>query len=213
MFCFSCVKRWAESENSCPLCKQRFHSIVRVDLSQPAQTRKAQKIRVAQRNQSARVNLGQMPSRGFVATHLRTLVQLMWPDLAQRSIHAITDLANASRRAAAAGAVPAAVVDLLDEYDVPAPPPIVEQPEPPLGRPHIIDLTLIDDDDDDDDDGVVAGGVVQRASAPSSMQMIDLTLDDDGDDDNNNNNNAALIRGGSEPVVIDGDELPVVQSH
>jgi hypothetical protein len=30
-FCFSCIERWADQENTCPLCKMRFHTIERVN--------------------------------------------------------------------------------------------------------------------------------------------------------------------------------------
>jgi len=30
MFCFGCIEKWAERENSCPLCKARFNKIERV---------------------------------------------------------------------------------------------------------------------------------------------------------------------------------------
>ncbi|CAG9329354.1 unnamed protein product [Blepharisma stoltei] len=29
-FCFDCIERWSETENTCPLCKLRFTSITRV---------------------------------------------------------------------------------------------------------------------------------------------------------------------------------------
>ena len=32
LFCFECVRQWAEKENTCPLCKQRFHYLQRVDV-------------------------------------------------------------------------------------------------------------------------------------------------------------------------------------
>jgi hypothetical protein len=32
LFCFDCVRQWAEKENTCPLCKQRFHFLQKVDV-------------------------------------------------------------------------------------------------------------------------------------------------------------------------------------
>jgi predicted amidophosphoribosyltransferase len=29
-FCFSCIEKWADRENTCPLCKERFTKIERV---------------------------------------------------------------------------------------------------------------------------------------------------------------------------------------
>ena len=30
IYCFTCIEKWAERENTCPLCKTRFHKIERV---------------------------------------------------------------------------------------------------------------------------------------------------------------------------------------
>eukprot|EP00830_Metopus_es_P006232 TRINITY_DN15923_c0_g1_i1.p1 TRINITY_DN15923_c0_g1~~TRINITY_DN15923_c0_g1_i1.p1 ORF type:complete len:260 (-),score=29.81 TRINITY_DN15923_c0_g1_i1:26-775(-) len=32
-FCFSCIKRWSETENSCPECKKRFNTIKRKEIN------------------------------------------------------------------------------------------------------------------------------------------------------------------------------------
>lgn len=39
-FCFGCIERWADLENTCPLCKKRFHTIERVNTLKPMSSRK-----------------------------------------------------------------------------------------------------------------------------------------------------------------------------
>ena len=34
-FCFECIKRWSETENTCPMCKKRFNAIKRKLFIQP----------------------------------------------------------------------------------------------------------------------------------------------------------------------------------
>jgi hypothetical protein len=170
MLCFACAKRWSESENTCPLCKQRFKSIVRIDTTQPAQLRRAEKIRVAQKNQSSRSN-GNVPlafMQGPINAHLRMLAQMFRGGAALR----FRDIG-------------AFAVDLVDDEPLlPSPPP------PPVApsRPQIVDLTLLSDDDDDDDDGDGDDSVLDMTgpavSAPIlTSQVVDLTADEWGDSD------------------------------
>jgi hypothetical protein len=56
-FCFSCIEKWAERENTCPLCKQRFSRINRVDKSKRKKGQKGTK-KVKDRNQRADINSG-----------------------------------------------------------------------------------------------------------------------------------------------------------
>ncbi|OMJ69995.1 hypothetical protein SteCoe_32124 [Stentor coeruleus] len=30
LFCFKCIKKWSDNENSCPICKSRFEKITRI---------------------------------------------------------------------------------------------------------------------------------------------------------------------------------------
>lgn len=39
-FCFGCIERWADLENTCPLCKKRFHTIERVNTIKMTTSRK-----------------------------------------------------------------------------------------------------------------------------------------------------------------------------
>ena len=32
LFCFDCIIAWAEKENTCPLCKKRFHGVSKLDV-------------------------------------------------------------------------------------------------------------------------------------------------------------------------------------
>lgn len=45
LFCFQCISKWAERENSCPLCKVRFSKITRLHPSKGQQKTKAVKDR------------------------------------------------------------------------------------------------------------------------------------------------------------------------
>jgi hypothetical protein len=190
MFCFSCAKRWSESENTCPLCKQRFKSIVRIDLSQPAQVRRAEKIRVAQRNQSGRNNVATSRSAlPSLALHYHMISSMLFPvrvfgvndddwgmSLARRLAAPFTSAPFES--VAASSSQPAPVVDLMsdDHVEEELLPP-AESNAPPA---QIIDLTLAGDDSDDDD-VVVEGGVRVFDDAPApvaSGQVIDLTADE-----------------------------------
>jgi hypothetical protein len=170
MLCFACAKRWSESENTCPLCKQRFKSIVRIDTTHPAQLRRAEKIRVAQKNQSSRSN-GNVPlalMQGPINAHLRMLAQMFRGSAALR----FRDI----------GAFAVDVVD--DEPLLPSPP---QRPVAP-SRPQIVDLTLLSDDDDDDDDDDSESSVLDMTgpavSAPIlTSQVVDLTAEEWGDSD------------------------------
>jgi Ring finger domain len=54
-FCFTCIEKWAERENTCPLCKHRFTRITRVDKSKRKKGQKGTK-KVKERNQRADLN-------------------------------------------------------------------------------------------------------------------------------------------------------------
>jgi Ring finger domain len=44
-FCFTCIERWAERENSCPLCKQRFTKIDRVNKRKKKGTKNSKSVK------------------------------------------------------------------------------------------------------------------------------------------------------------------------
>lgn len=56
-FCFECIEKWSERENTCPLCKVRFSRITRVDKSKKKKGQKGTK-KVKQRDQRADMNPG-----------------------------------------------------------------------------------------------------------------------------------------------------------
>jgi len=51
-FCFNCIEKWSERENTCPLCKCRFKRIIRVQKGKKIKGKKGTK-RVKQRDQRA----------------------------------------------------------------------------------------------------------------------------------------------------------------
>ena len=57
IFCFECIEKWSERENSCPLCKVRFNRITRVDKTKKKKGQKGTK-KVKQRDQRADLNAG-----------------------------------------------------------------------------------------------------------------------------------------------------------
>lgn len=56
-FCFECIEKWSERENTCPLCKIRFNRITRVDKTKKKKGQKGTK-KVKQRDQRADLNPG-----------------------------------------------------------------------------------------------------------------------------------------------------------
>lgn len=142
-----------------------------MQLSNPNQKRRAEKIRVAQRNQSSRNNAAQLLGPGmFLSSHMRAIVRLLWPGLAGN----IT-----SGRHVRVGAVqPQETIDVEAMQPSPPPPPpsSLRLVRGAVEPPQIIDLTDLDSSDS------------EETNAPSStpVQTIDLTLDDDDDDDDAN---------------------------
>lgn len=63
-FCFTCIEKWSENENTCPLCKTRFTKIERVNKPPPHKKRKRGEKRIKQtkkvrnRDQRQDVNIG-----------------------------------------------------------------------------------------------------------------------------------------------------------
>mmetsp|Transcript_29283 Transcript_29283/g.68832 ORF Transcript_29283/g.68832 Transcript_29283/m.68832 type:complete len:392 (-) Transcript_29283:1645-2820(-) len=55
-FCFGCIEKWSERENSCPLCKIRFTKIDRVNKKKKKGTRNSKKVK--QRDQRTEVAPG-----------------------------------------------------------------------------------------------------------------------------------------------------------
>ncbi|CAM9955082.1 unnamed protein product, partial [Heterosigma akashiwo] len=58
-FCFSCIHKWSQTENSCPLCKKRFRFITKHEVEEvgsPSTSSKPQekleKVSVANRDQA-----------------------------------------------------------------------------------------------------------------------------------------------------------------
>lgn len=54
-FCFNCIEKWSERENTCPLCKSRFKKINRVNKGKKIKGKKGSK-KVKQRDQRADLN-------------------------------------------------------------------------------------------------------------------------------------------------------------
>mmetsp|Transcript_2816 Transcript_2816/g.3326 ORF Transcript_2816/g.3326 Transcript_2816/m.3326 type:complete len:412 (+) Transcript_2816:127-1362(+) len=54
-FCFDCIEKWSERENTCPLCKSRFKRITRVHKGKKIKGKKGSK-KVKQRDQRADLN-------------------------------------------------------------------------------------------------------------------------------------------------------------
>jgi hypothetical protein len=55
MFCFGCIEKWADRENTCPLCKQRFTKIDRVNKSKKKAAKSSKKVK----NRSQRLEMTQ----------------------------------------------------------------------------------------------------------------------------------------------------------
>jgi hypothetical protein len=55
-FCFNCIEKWAERENSCPLCKIRFTKIDRVNKKKKKGQKNSK--RVKQRDQRSDLGPG-----------------------------------------------------------------------------------------------------------------------------------------------------------
>jgi hypothetical protein len=156
-----------------------------VQLSNPNQKRRAEKIRVAQRNQSSRTNAAALLAPGmFLSSHMRAIVRLLWPGLAGNSI---TNAQNMR--------VGASLARETIDVDAAPPPPLVPPPPPlPLPRlvraavepPQIIDLTELDSSDDEE-----ANAGAASSAGSSVVPTIDLTLDDDDDDDHDRHDDNA----------------------
>lgn len=67
-FCFECIEKWSERENTCPLCKIRFNRINRVDKTKRKKGQKGTK-KVKQRDQRADLNPGHA-LQGLLGTSL-----------------------------------------------------------------------------------------------------------------------------------------------
>jgi len=77
-FCFSCIEKWSERENRCPLCKTRFHEIKRLYKQQFRKKRKGSQQqqqhscknskRVKNRDQRADLPFGGNALQGFFAS-------------------------------------------------------------------------------------------------------------------------------------------------
>lgn len=65
MFCFECIEKWAERENSCPLCKNRFTKIDRVNKKKSKGQKNTK--RVKQRDQRSDLGPG-VALEGLLAT-------------------------------------------------------------------------------------------------------------------------------------------------
>jgi len=74
LFCFSCIEKWADRENTCPLCKARFTKIDRVNKPPPTKRRRKGEPprakgtkKVKNRDQRAEIT-GSNPVQGLFAT-------------------------------------------------------------------------------------------------------------------------------------------------
>jgi hypothetical protein len=70
-FCFGCIEKWAERENSCPLCKQRFTKIDRVNKKRKKGTKNTKKVK--QRDQRTDLTAS-VTVQGMVGTLHRATV-------------------------------------------------------------------------------------------------------------------------------------------
>lgn len=140
-------------------------------MSNPGQQRRAEKIRVAQRNQSARLNAAAVLGPGmFLSSHMQAIVRLLWPGIASTN-----GRFSQYFRSAGTSSVPRETIDVdAVVQSPPSPPPANVLPS--LVRsvaepPQIIDLTGLDASDSDEN----------NMSVPVVVQTIDLTQDDDED--------------------------------
>jgi len=66
-FCFECINTWAKKENSCPLCKSRFHSITKIHLNQPTAGKRKRSSVVSVRNRNQQPVFANVPWQNFIA--------------------------------------------------------------------------------------------------------------------------------------------------
>jgi len=59
IFCFDCIARWAETENTCPFCKKRFASVKRIakrKIYSFSRRKPKHVLRVTNKNQNSKVS-------------------------------------------------------------------------------------------------------------------------------------------------------------
>ena len=71
-FCFSCIEKWAERENSCPLCKVRFTKIERLNKSR----RKGQTNTKKVKKRDQRSDLPGAALEGLLGKHISKISSL-----------------------------------------------------------------------------------------------------------------------------------------
>ncbi|CAG9326701.1 unnamed protein product [Blepharisma stoltei] len=62
-FCFDCITKWSQTENSCPLCKDRFHTITKIVKRTQYRNTRADRpvvIEVSHKNQCAAMRESEM---------------------------------------------------------------------------------------------------------------------------------------------------------
>lgn len=73
-FCFGCIEKWSERENTCPLCKERFYKIKRLHKTAKGKRGGAPKSKntkkVKNRDQRADLNSGGNPLESILGTYL-----------------------------------------------------------------------------------------------------------------------------------------------
>ena len=72
-FCFGCIEKWSERENTCPLCKERFYKIVRLHKAAKGKRGGAPKSKntkkVKNRDQRADLNSGGNPLESMLGAY------------------------------------------------------------------------------------------------------------------------------------------------
>lgn len=110
LFCFECIEKWAERENSCPLCKVRFTKIDRVNKAKKKKGEAAKNTKkVKQKDQRSDIATG-AALEGLLASfassasfpHQR-VARLIFSGIGHTSGNPFAVLPGAARRAAAGG--------------------------------------------------------------------------------------------------------------